>query len=178
VWRIIVAMARWVASVAVIAAAVLVAAAASPATPPPPSKICAELSGFVDKSFYETVPPSVSTVTGLGGLPAVSCTWGPLSITDMRATIQNYLLNAPKSGTPVDGKCTKAVTFTGTNTVATTNAATNKTTMKTNETWNLLCFDAAPHPELVRITSSFEKAFLADAERVVVSAGFRNVPAP
>jgi hypothetical protein len=94
--------------------------------PRAPNKICADFSGFVDKAVHETVPPSVSTVTGLGRLPAVSCTWGPVSITDMRATIQDYLLNAPKSGTLMMGKCTKAVTFTGTNTVATTNAATNR----------------------------------------------------
>jgi hypothetical protein len=164
-------------AVAVITGAVLVAAAASPATPPP-NRICAGLSGFVDKAFHETVPPSVSTVRGLSGLPAVSCTWGPVSITDMRATIQDYLLTAPKSGTQVNGKCTKAVTFTGTNTVATTNAATKKTTMKTTETWNFLCLDAAPRPELVRITSGFEKGFLDGAESVVVSAAFRDVPSP
>jgi hypothetical protein len=179
-------MGRWLALAGVTAAALLAATSSVAAPPPAPNPaICRAWGAILDKVFREFVPPAVTTETGLGGRTVMGCVAGSVTIWDYKATEQTYAQNAPKSGTVVKGPCTKAVTFTGTNTTIATNAATGKSKTETFATDNFLCFDAPPHPQLIRITEQvarltpgFEKTFLDSAKSFVVSAAFRDAPPP
>ena len=165
--------ARWMLGAGVVLLGAVAISVPAASARPVAGVPCSFFSPQVKSIFHITVPPSTGTSSLPGGVTAESCSFGGKVVVfvDTPATLKTYNAVRPKSGKPLSGVGTQAVTENGTSTSAVVDAKTGKTSMVTKMTFTELCFEHDASHDVVHPNVGLAIAFFVGSDGNEVAVG-------